>query len=407
MGAARTRPEHLTSTAKLVRYFPMTVLWVDLVSEMGGAQRSLLEVCSALPSFGVNVAAAVPEGPLFNELRAAGITVYPVSPVRATRRGWGLFTSAAKLLQVPSSVAQIARAVKPDIVHANSLSAFLATSHVSHSIPVFWHVRDMRLPVPIAREASRKATRMIAASEAIDEYLVDTLSPRLLGRIRVIRNGIDISRFTPGDKAAARQAFGLPADAPIIGMVAHLIPWKRHDSFIAAAGMIRQQHPRACFVVVGRDLFNEHRKWVAQLEGQVAQLGLQNNFRWIRDLDATEKILPAFDLLLHPPLHEPFGRIICEAAACGVPVVAADSGGPSSIIRSGVTGVLVRDGDPAALAREALALLAAPDKAASLAAAGRRRVQEQFTTRHVCEQLVNEYRSALTAENTSSLADDE
>jgi glycosyltransferase involved in cell wall biosynthesis len=385
----------------------MTILWVDLVSELGGAQRSLLEVCSALPSFGVTVAAAVPEGPLAEQLRAASVAVYPVSPVRATKRGWGLFSSAAKLLKAPSSVAQIVRAVKPDIVHANSLPAFLATSHVSHRTPVFWHVRDMRLPVPIAREASRRATRMIAASEAIDEYLVDTISPRLLGRIRVIRNGIDVGRFKPGDKASARQAFGLPPGAPVVGMVAHLIPWKRHDAFIEAAAQIRQQRPDACFVAVGRDLFGEHRKWVAQLESLVAQRGLQGCFRWILDLDDAEKILPAFDLLLHPPLHEPFGRIICEASACGVPVIAADSGGPSAIIRHGKTGVLVRDGEPSGLAQEALALLADPARAAALAAAGRGRVLEQFTTRHVCEQLVNEYRSALAAENTASFSDDE
>ncbi len=385
----------------------MTVLWVDLVSELGGAQRSLLEVCSALPSLGVNVAAAVPKGPLFDLLTAAGVPVYPVSPVRATKRGWGLFTTTAKLLRAPSSVAQIVRAVKPDIVHANSLTAFLATSHVSSRTPVFWHVRDMRLPVPIARDASKKATRMIAASEAIDEYLVDTLSPRLLGRIRVIRNGIDVARFKPGDKAAARQAFGLPASAPVIGMVAHLIPWKRHDAFIQSAALIRQRQPDACFVAVGRDLFGEHRKWVVQLESQVAQNGLQSNFRWIRDLDASEAILPAFDLLLHPALHEPFGRIICEAMACEVPVVSADSGGPATIIRQGVSGVLVRNGDPVAMAQEALALLADPARSAQVAAAGRRRIQEQFTSRHVCEQLVNEYRAALTAENLVQYSDDE
>lgn len=384
----------------------MTVLWVDLVSELGGAQRSLLEVCATLPSFGVSVAAAVPDGPLHDLLVAAGVTVYPVSPIRAKRRGWGFFTTTAKLMRAPSSVAEIVRTVKPDIVHANNLTAFLTTSHVSSRIPVFWHVRDLRLPVPIAREASKKASRLIAASESIDEHLVDILSPRLLGRIRVIRNGIDLTRFKPGDKAAARQAFGLPASAPVIGMVAHLIPWKRHDAFIEAATLIRQQLPDACFVAVGRDLFNENRRWVAQLEKLVIQNQLQDSFRWIRDLDASETILPAFDLLLHPALHEPFGRIICESLACEVPVVAADSGGPASIIRNGVSGILVRDGDPAAMAQQALALLADPTRAAQLASAGRRRVEEQFTTRHVCEQLVNEYRSALIAENLAQLADE-
>jgi len=264
----------------------------------------------------------------------------------------------------------------------------------------------MRLPIPIAREAAKKASRLIAASEAIDEYLVDILSPRLLGRIRVIRNGIDLSRFRPGDRTAARQAFGLPPAGPVIGMVAHLIPWKRHDAFIEAAALIRRQLPDACFVAVGRDLFNEHERWVAKLERLVAGHGLQPCFRWIRDLDESQKILPAFDVLLHPALHEPFGRIICESMACGVPVIAAASGGPSTIIRNGVSGILVRDGDPAGFASEALGLLADPARAAQLVAAGRRRVEEQFTARHVCEQLVAEYRSAIVAENLDPFSEE-
>lgn len=385
----------------------MTILWVDLISEMGGAQRSMLELCTALPNFGVTVAAAVPEGPLFDHLTAAGITVYPVLPVRATKRGWGFFTTTAKLLRAPSSVSQIIRVVKPDIIHANSLSAFLATARATPKAPHFWHVRDVRLPTLVARDASRRATRIIAASEAVDEYLVDILSPRLLGRIRVIRNGIDETRFKPDDKAAARQRFGLPLAGPVIGMIAHLIPWKRHDAFIQTAALIHAKHPDATFVLVGKDLFNENRKWIAQLERLVEVNHLHDCFRWIKDLDSCETILPAFDLLLHPALQEPFGRVICEAMVSQVPVIAAESGGPATIIKDGISGLLVADGDPQGMAEAALALLADPGRAATIAEAGRRRVLEQFTTRHVCEQLVREYGAAIASETTRLESDDE
>jgi glycosyltransferase involved in cell wall biosynthesis len=385
----------------------MTVVWVDLVSELGGAQRSMLEICSALPAFGVKVVAAVPRGPLFDLLSAAGIAVYPLSPVRATKRGWGFFMTTAKLLKAPSSVAQIIRTVKPDVVHANSLPAFMAASRATHKIPVFWHVRDLRLPAIIARDAAKRAARIIAASEAIDEHLVDILSPRILGRIRVIRNGIDVARFKPGAPSAARQAFGLPQEVPVIGMIAHLIPWKRHDAFIQAAALIRNKRPDAVFVAVGRDLFGEHKRWTLQLEALVAQNNLTDCFRWIRDLDTVETILPAFDLLLHPALNEPFGRVICEALVANVPVIAAASGGPATIIKNGVSGILVRGGDPQFMAEEALALLANPERAAKLAAAGHNRVLEQFTTHHVCEQLVSEYRAALAATKVRSDGDDD
>ena len=375
----------------------MNVLWLDLVSELGGAQRSMLEVCATLPSHGVEVAAAVPYGPLFDLLKAANVTVYPVSALRAKKHGWGFFVTSAKLLRAPSTIGQIVRAIKPDIVHANSLPSFLAASRSVGHVPLFWHVRDLRLPSLVAHEAAKKAERIIAASEAIDEHLVDILSPRILGRIRVICNGIIPERFSGGDRAEARKKFGLPPDVPVVGMIAHIVPWKCHDAFISAAAFIRQQRPDAQFVAVGRDLFGEHSRYMAKLVEQVKQAGLGGCFKWIKDLDAPETILPAFDVLLHPALHEPFGRVICEAMAARVPVVAAESAGPATIIKQGVSGILVRKGDPQRLAEEVLSVLANPALATRLAEEGLRTVLSQFTVRRVCEQLVKEYQSTLVA----------
>ncbi len=385
----------------------MNILWVDLVSELGGAQHSMFEVCTTLPALGVKVVAAVPNGPLFDLLKGAGMTVYPVSAVRAKKRGWGLFTTTAKLMRAPGTIGQIIRDAKPDIVHANGLAAFLAASRAAGSVPVFWHVRDIRIPPLVAHEASKKACRIIAASEAIDERLVDILSPRILGRIRVVRNGIDPKPFSDGNQAEARKKFGLPPEAPVIGMIAHIVPWKRHDAFIQAAAIIRQQRPDAHFVAVGRDLFGEHARHMAKLVEQVAQAGLTGCFKWIKDLDAPEAILPAFDVLLHPALNEPFGRIICEAMTAKVPVIAADSAGPATIIKQRVSGILVSDGDPQRMAEEALSLLADPERAKRMTEAGFRTVTSQYTTRRVCEQLAKEYQAALASISTSALVDDE
>jgi glycosyltransferase involved in cell wall biosynthesis len=315
--------------------------------------------------------------------------------------------TTAKLLRAPSTVSQIIRAVRPDIVHANSLPSFLAASRASGHVPTFWHVRDIQLPALVAHESSKRAERIIAASEAIDEALVDILSPRILGRIRVIRNGIDPSRFSGGSRPEARKAFGLPPDVPVIGMIAHLIPWKRHDAFIEAAALIRRQCPSAQFVAVGKDLFGEQARYRAKLAEQVEQAGLGGSFTWVTDLDKPELILPAFDLLLHPALQEPFGRVICEAMAAKVPVIAAESGGPATIIKNQVSGVLVREGDPQRMAEAALALLANPAHAARLADEGLRAVLAQFTTQRVCEQLEKEYRSTLAALNRSNAETDD
>ncbi len=384
----------------------MRVLWVDMVSELGGAQLSLFDACAALSAAGVEVFAAVPYGPLFDRLTAKGIQTFPVSPVRARKRGWGLFTTTAKLLRAPSSVAQIVHTVKPDIVHANNMTAFLATSRVHASLPVVWHVRDLQIPTLVARDAAKKAARLFAASEAIDEMLVDILSPRTLGRIRVIRNGIDIQPLEASAKIAARQRLGLPDTAPVVGMVAHLVPWKRHDAFIEAAAIIHAEQPAAHFVAIGRDLFHEHGRWISQLEKQVDCAGLSACFHWVRDCDDARTLMAAFDLMIHPALREPFGRVVCEAMAMAVPVIAVAAAGPAAIIQPNVSGILTHEGAPQELASEALSLLADSARAAAIGKAGRDRVLEQYDIHRVCDQLIKEYRSLL-ASLKSSASDDE
>lgn len=388
----------MTPFPNLILYFPMKVLMVDLVSEWGGAQHSLHDACVTLSRLGVEPVAAVPHGPLFDRLTAAGITVFPVSPLRAHRRGFALFATAAKLLRAPATVSQILKVVKPDLIHCNSLPAFLAARGSHAAAPLIWHIRDLKLPIALARDAAKKAARIFAVSEAVDEYLVEILPQKCLGRIRVVRNGIDLRRFGHTSRAEARARFGLPPDAPVIGMIAHLTPWKRHDAFIRMAARIRTRRPDARFVAVGRDLFGENTRWRSQLDADIVKARLSECFHWVTDLDQAETILPAFDVLAHPALREPFGRVLCEAMASGVPVVAAESGGPATLIRQQVTGVLVRDGDEERMADEALALLADRARASRIADAARAFVREHHAIERTCGQLCKEYHSLLVSE---------
>jgi len=370
----------------------MKVLFVEVVSEMGGAQRSLYEICTALPSFGVEVVAAVPPGPLHDALQSAGVSVYPVQTVRPKRRGVGLVTTVLKLFRASRQTARIIRACKPDIIHANSVASALATQNAPPGIPFFLHVRDLRLPAFALNATAKQYTRIIAISAALDAYLRNTLGQPLHEKIRIIRNGIDTAHFTPGDKSIARKRFSLPEDVPVIGMVAHLIPWKGHDLFLSAAEKIRAKFPTAQFVIVGRDLFKEHDAWVKKLHGQISDVGLQNVVHWIQDLEQTEKILPAFDVLVHPAKHEPFGRVVCEAMAMQVPVVAVNSGGIPEIIIDGVNGFLVAEDDADGIAERVGALLDNPAHAHTLACAAREHILQDFTKERVAQQLAREYR---------------
>ena len=374
----------------------MKILWVDVVSELGGAQRSLLDVSKKLilePD--IELEAAVPNGPLAASLAEAGIPVHPVSPVRATRRRTGFFSTIYKLLFATNEFSRILKVVKPDIVHANALPSFLATGLSGRKLPVFWHVRDLRQPVPLMREASHNATRIIAPSEAVAEYLAESLSRSIYSSIRTIPNGIDTEDFQPRDAEETRAKFGFPRSVPIVGMIAHFIKWKNHTAFLDMAAILKKSYPDAYFVIVGRDLFHEAGGYIRKLKERAQKLGMENSIRFIEDCDNVPGILPAFSVLVHPAVGEPFGRVVCEALSCEIPVVAIDSGGPGEIVEDGRTGILCAHDDENELAAGVSRLLNDEALRKRLGHAGRASIIDRYSINRTAKEIANLYRKTL------------
>lgn len=366
----------------------MTVLLVDSARECGGAQRSLCELAVALQERGVTVHAAVPAGSLASALQGAGVSVRLLPAVRLHR---GLRPPAlleiAHFIHALLVLARAIRAVRPDIIHANGLTPALLAVNVHQQRPVLWHVRDLAMPFSSVRYLSRRAACIVGISDPVAEYLSETVPSFHRRKVRLIRNGIDTGHFRPGDRAAARRAFQLPADAPLVGMISHLVPWKRHDFFLALAAAIRQTRRDVRFVIAGRDLFHDHPRLRARLDAQIAAAGLADAVRWLPDLDDIAPLLPALDALVHPAANEPFGRVLCEAMAAGIPVVAANRAGPLCIVPDNEAGYLVPPADAAAFARQTLRLLDNPENARRMGAAARQHVLDNFNIQRTAAEM--------------------
>jgi len=373
------------------------VLLIDTTSAMGGAQWSLLEMAARFPRQGIGAEAAVPEGPLADKLRAAGMRVHPTPTLRLRRSASvrDLIGRLAAMIAFWRRLAGIVRASRAEVLYANSLAAALVASHIPWRRPLVWHVRDLRLPVREAHRVARRARRIVAASNAIDELLCELLPSESLSRIKLVVNGIDTARFAPADRAAARQALGLPAGVPVVGMLAHLVPWKRHDVFLEVAARVKARHPDARFILAGQDLFGEHAVWIARLRAQAKKAGLDSSLLWLDRVEDTAPVLAALDILVHPPGDEPFGRGICEAMAMQVPVVAVDKAGPAGTVADGETGLLAVQREPGQLADRVLELLADPARAKRMGAAGRRRVLARFNADRTAAEAAAVCRDAL------------
>ena len=135
-----------------------------------------------------------------------------------------------------------------------------------------------------------------------------------------------------------------------------------------------------------------------------AQLGVERQITWHPLMPQAElaKLYHEVTALVAPMIGEGLGLIAVEAALCGLPVVAADSGGLRDVVLDGPTGALVPPADPAALAAALDALLARADQGASLGAAGRAHALETFAPRAVARRYAEIYRQTLDARRTSA-----
>jgi glycosyltransferase involved in cell wall biosynthesis len=360
------------------------ILYLNHTATVGGAETSLLGLLGTLDRVRYQPVAAVPPGPLCDRIRAMDIPVLPIPMQRMvrTRNPVTLARYALSMRRVSGRLAGFAREQGVRLVHSNSNTAHLYGAAASRraGVPCLWHSRDL---VDLGRAGSwlyKHATGVIAISEAVAERVRGYGRGDREGRVSVIHNGVDPERFKRrGVRNEVREALGIGGGRFVVAMIAHLIPWKRHNVFLQAAGKLAEEVLHAHFLVIGGDPFNEHADYRRSLENMVMAQHLRDQVTFTGARDDIPALLEAVDVVMHPALEEPFGRVIVEAMAAGKPVIAVASAGPREIIRNGEDGVLVPAGTPQELALAGIALAGHEDQRERLGSAARERVASGFT----------------------------
>ncbi len=379
---------------------PTKILFLNHVSQMSGAEASLLELVQALDPARFAATVALPgPGPLADALAARGVPV-PFLPLRRIHRTANPLTAAASAWHLVRGAAALRRLVRRDgfrLVHANSNTAFLyaAFTPLPPDVRRVWHSRDL---VPLGRPGSwlcRRADRVVANSDAVrQQLLAHTSDPR---HIITIHNGIDVARFTPqGERQRRRAELGVDNDAPLIGMVGQFVPWKRQDLFLDMAELLAAQLPTARFVLVGADLFSDHPAYARELSRRADSASLAGRVRILEPRPDIRPLYEALDILVHPAAREPFGRVVAEAMAMGKPVVAINAAGPAEIIRDGVDGLLVPADSAPALAASVLRLVGNVALRQALGTAARQRICDAFSLDRLAGTVMALYADLLS-----------
>lgn len=211
-------------------------------------------------------------------------------------------------------------------------------------------ISDYRLPRRWIRWAAAGAAGIVAVSEALRARLI------ALGieasRIRVLRNGVDLELFAPGDRQAARRALGLKADGIVVLSVGQLIPPKGFDLVIRAIARLRE----VTLAIVGEGPEAAALKRLAERMGS----GCRVHFLGVMPQERLAAVYGAADVLVLASAREGYPNVLLEALACGTPVVATAVGGAPEVVRNSVAGRLVGERSPEALAGAIRDLLADP-----------------------------------------------
>ncbi|MDA0245322.1 MAG: glycosyltransferase [Chloroflexi bacterium] len=183
-------------------------------------------------------------------------------------------------------------------------------------------------------------------------------------KIVVIAPGVDLGRFQPIDRTAARKQIGIPCQGKNIMFVGRIEPLKGIDTFIEAAAILRDHHPEmmacTCFSIVGGD------PWAEDLDEEMARLQALSRQLGVTDLvgflgSKNQNLLPyyyaAAEVVVMPSHYESFGLVALEAMAMGTPVIASEVGGLAYLVRDGRTGFHIPPRNPAMLADRLCVLL--------------------------------------------------
>lgn len=291
----------------------------------------------------------------------------------------------------------------PDLIHAHmppaELYARLALAGIGarqlplivtkHNAEPFFRGPGERA---MGRWAARRASAVIAISDAVKRYMAGPALGIPAEKIHTIRYGIDAQPFCEADDAAAaklRRQWGVPEGALVVGFAGRLVPQKSVETLLRGfAPFARESNAR--LVILGGGVLD------GALRREAEQLGIAGRVTWEGFREDMPAVMRAFDVFALTSLYEGFGLVLAEAMAAARPVIASRVSAMPEVVADGETGLLVPPRDPGAVT-DALRVMRDAAARARFGEAGRRRVLSEFTLDKMWEQTGALYSRVLGA----------
>lgn len=365
----------------------MKVLHTIWHLSQGGAQTYLLGLCNGLSEQGIDsvVVNLSNDAVLESVFEESGIPVKKVG-----------MKSQVDLKSFPE-LFRVLKEVDADVVHCHN------TMYLS-----YWALMLLGIPVVLTEHGGeflndgfrtyffyrvwgRHLRMTISISHFMQDYLVNKF-PFMSKRSRAIPNGIDlqwVDRHEPMNDDEL-TGLGLTPNVKRVGIVGRLAPQKDIELFIQTARELLRKQSDVEFVIVGTG------DELARLRRAVHEYGIERNVFFLGYREDALRILKRLDVFLFTSSWEPFGLVLIEAMAAGVPVVSARVRGASDeIITHGMDGYVVPSRDPRELARTVGGLLVDDGKRNEMVERARKVVEGRYSLKRNVVEVAEVYRSVV------------
>ena len=380
---------------------PLRILQLNSLLTGGGTDDQCVKLAVALHRLGQQVWLAGPAGSEFSKgIEGAGL------PFVDTGKGTsklGFIRQAAALIR--REAIQIVHGH-----HGRDCWPTILAARLSGARPKIILTRHM------AKSPSSLASRYFLLNQcdvliAVSEYVAKVLRegardsaspeaerhwrPPLRGdysKIRVVYGGIDLARFRPFDATEKRRELGLAAEDFGFAVVGgyDLPRGKGQREFLKAAVIVHEKIPRARFLIIGRGSMAE------VLRADIERLGLTGKAWLTCYASDMPSVMNAIDCLVHPQIGtEALGLVICEAHACGKPVIASALDGIPEAFAVGGLGQLVPPENVAELGAAMAAQATRPALGATGADALHEKVAAAFSVERSANQVLQLYHECL------------
>jgi glycosyltransferase involved in cell wall biosynthesis len=297
-----------------------------------------------------------------------------------------------------SKLYRLMRRWRPDIAHFYLPGPYLIGANVAIAARVPVKIMSRRslsdyqgnwpLVAKLERRLHTRMDAVIGNSKAVVRQLIEEGIPE--AKVRLIYNGIEVSRALP-DRAEARRALGID-DTTLVGVViANLIHYKGHRELVRGLSHLEQELPADWRILVaGRD-----HGIRAELEALAAARGISHRIQFLGEYSDIPGLLAAADFGLLTSREEGFSNVVLEGMAAGLAMIVTDVGGNAEAVIHTETGFVVPPRDPKAISDAIIALARDPEARKRLGAAGRRRVEREFSIDKCVKAHVDLYEEVL------------